>query len=119
MIAIDFLLKTFYVYLYRYNDRGLLASIYILTISLGLNLQTLLIIATGIYFPGLISKLNPIEFGGLMVANLFLTDKFLRTVYVTKKRKVSPPKFSFIFFVLGPIYHLGSSILFFLSFRYL
>jgi hypothetical protein len=119
MIAIDFLLKTFFVYLYKRNEKGLQASIFLLSVALGLNMLTLIIYVSGIFFPGLIRLLNPLGFGVLVVIGLYLTDKFIRRAYVTNGREITPPKLKPIFYLLGPMYYVGSAVLFFISFRYI
>ena len=119
MVAIDFLLKTFFVYHYKRDEKGLQASIFLLSVALGLNMLSLIIFVSGIYFPGTIRLLNPLGFGALTVIGLYLTDKFIRRAYVTNGRRITPPKLKSIFYLLGPVYYVGSAILFFLSFKYI
>lgn len=119
MIVLDYLLNSFFVYLKKYRERGLLASIFLLTVPLGLNISALLILIFYWTAPGLLSKIDPFLFGGIVIGLLFLTDKILKMVYLKGDRNLETPKFKIIYYLTSPIYYILSVVLFFLSFRYL
>ena len=118
LLSLEWLIKSFYIYLRNFGQRGLVASIILTSIPLALNFSCLIIFFFYLIVPGLFFKAGFLGTGGLAFISYAVIDHFLENEFVKRKRKIDE-KYYLVFYLLSPIYFLGSVYLFIYFFRFL
>jgi len=119
MRVLDCLLTAYHVYLQKYGRNGLEASIYLLGIPLSFNFAVLFILSFNWLFPQILKGINIVVFMILLYGLIYLTDRLLKEIYLQRRRVLITPKHKIVYHLCGPIHFIVSTVLFFLSFKYL
>ncbi len=118
MQLLEWLVKSFHIYLRKFGQRGLVAAIILTSIPLALNISCIVIFLFYLIIPGLFFKTGFLGTGGLAFLNYVLIDTFLEGEYVKRKRKIEGGYYAG-FYLFAPLYFAGSVYMFILFFRFL
>jgi Cu/Ag efflux pump CusA len=112
----DFLFKSYFVFFRAKKENG--ASAAVIGLSIPLGLLSYLIFLFAMSFLVDLKDLGGALFGLLAGMSVLLVGIALRHIYVTKERylKLSPIKYSFIYYASGVIFYFSSIMIFLLTF---
>lgn len=118
MIAADWLLRSFYVYLRSYGHRGLRASIILASIPVALNITSLIIFLMYLVAPELLFKGGFIGLFILTLLSYFVVETYLEDHFMKKKRPMGTMH-SPLLYVFSPLYYIVSVWVLIVFFRFL
>jgi hypothetical protein len=112
----DFLFKSYFVFVRARKEKGASAAVFGLSIPLGLIVCLVLLFAISFFID--LKDLGGGLFGSLAGISVFLVGIALRHVYVTKERylKLTPIKYAFIYYLSGVIFYFSSILIFLITF---
>ena len=116
--CVEWLLRTFYIFLRKFGQRGLVVAIILVSIPLALNISCIIIFLLHIVAPGLFFKAGFLGTGGLAFLNYGLIDAYLEGEYLKRKRKLEGAYY-LVYYLFAPLYFAGSVYMFIYFFRFL
>lgn len=118
MIILDFIFKSFYVYLTKFGDNGKTAAL----IPIGMAMSCILIFSFSYMFAlvgsSFLNTVTGIGFAVLTVLFYYLSSKVFEYIYVKQKRIITFTSFKGIYYLMGIIILFGGSFLLVYSFKY-
>ena len=119
MPIIAWLIKTFHIYLRKFELRGLRVAIILVSIPLALNASCIVIFIFYLIIPELFFKTGFLGTAGLVFLNYILINTYLEDEYVKKKNRKIEGGYYLLFYLISPLYFVGSVWLFIFFFRFL